>query len=345
MYKRILCLILSFFFVLFFNGCQPENVYDAEAYNVIAYDITLDGFEYREYVSESEFNLNVELKYIHYVDDYDSLQLSYNSIFDKYDESYFENNFLVFITIQDRTGNKYAPQTDSINLHISRTLSVFEDVTNWTIVLEANKELRHRIIYLVDRYPNSSDISANKVNAKAITIKEYEYLEVDLSSKSILFTQDCGYLHYFNNVEDLQKLGRAYFDKYDETFFEENSLILLTIKDSPLYREYYISYSIDNVIIINRRLTEETEYKNYTVIIEVDKEYENFPVILKINTSKYHKTHTFKEYVIVVPTCLYKGYKVTKCECGESLGETILDEVECKYENGRCIWCGGKENK
>lgn len=345
MYKRILCLVLSFFFILAFTGCQPnENegpYYDINKMN--AYQVTLDGFEYRKYELLNQYNY-IESKDTYYIDDYDSLQNIVNPIFDKYDETYFENNSLEIVTIIDYVGNKYS-NPNNHSAEIIRSVSNYNDLINWTIVLEIDKEFRSQYIIFINKYANSSDVFAENIRVLTATMNEFNYSEIDLTTNYVLFPADSDYLYRYDSVEDVQKIGRAYFNKYDDAFFEQYSLILLPIIDSPFDNVYRTSYSIDDLIVIQRRISEEVEYKNVVLVIEVNKEYKDFPVELLIDTSKYHKVHNFKEVIVKEPTCLYKGYKVTKCECGESLGETILDEVECKYENGRCIWCGGKENK
>lgn len=171
----------------------------------------------------------------------------------------------------------------------------------------------------------------NNFQALKLTIDELDYNE---DAK----------LYYYDNVKDLEKLNNDIFTKYDSFYFKDNSLLVITLIDNNL--NVYVEEKIKNgTISINREIVLDSELINWTLLLEInDKipDIENFIVYFNDYEQPFGHNHIYQESIIEA-TCEEQGYTQYQCECGESYKDNYTEVVECKYENGKCIWCQNLE--
>ena len=158
-------------------------------------------------------------------------------------------------------------------------------------------------------------------------------------------------INYFESSEDFEKifytdydssLSYSYFSKYDESYFKNNSLILISVKDYKENEYFAKSNGIKNgTISINRFCNNESELVNWTLVLEIEDkipDINHYIVSFQNLYNGINHTHNIEEYTIP-STCKEKGYTVHVCSCGYEYKDNFTDILECKYENDRCIWC------
>lgn len=148
-------------------------------------------------------------------------------------------------------------------------------------------------------------------------------------------------LYYYDNVNDLAKLKNSLFGEYDKLYFNENSLIIITIIDNEK-NEYVIERIKNANVAIYKDMINDGELINWTLILEVNgkiKDPQNYYVTF---IDRRGHSHAYIKSIIK-PTCQEQGYTLYNCECGEKYQNGYVAIVECKYENGKCVWCENTE--
>lgn len=148
-------------------------------------------------------------------------------------------------------------------------------------------------------------------------------------------------IYYYDEKNQLDGLSDGVFSKYGKEYFKEDSLIIITIVD-----EEEISYSLANIknsrIAIYREKISEGNSINWTLIIDVDGKIKDVSNLYVSFTNKSSHIHSYVKKVIN-PTCQEQGYIQYQCDCGDNYEDDYTNPVECKYENGKCVWCENEE--
>lgn len=177
----------------------------------------------------------------------------------------------------------------------------------------------------------------------------FEYIDINYTNDLYMITLEDNQIHYFESLDDLKQINNYFFDNYDDTFFLTHNLVIITVKDER-GNSFEKASGIDEELYFNRKINiyedptiKDTELTNFTIILEVKKEYKSFPIIMA-NEKEMHYIHNHNWLKFVIePTCQLPGYTLYKCACGKSNKDDYKTVVDCKYENGKCIWCGKEE--
>lgn len=174
-------------------------------------------------------------------------------------------------------------------------------------------------------------------------INDYESLNVEI--ESLEYSKE-GKIYYYESKEEVDKLNFEYLAKYDENYFVENSLVIITIKDRELCD--FSALSIGGVTITLERnlptanLSNTDIFSNWTIIIEVLSriyKIENYTLYIQNYFEGKSHSHNYNP-VMVHETCYSDGYYLEECWCGYYYKYFYYPIRECHYDNGKCIWCG-----
>lgn len=149
-------------------------------------------------------------------------------------------------------------------------------------------------------------------------------------------------IYHYDKKSEITELEYDIFKNYDEEYFKDNSVIVITLLDNEA-NEYEFDQIKNAKIGITRFINEEKEQVPVTLILDVKgkiNDIENF-IVKFVNEDKTigaHE-HSYQEQV-VEPTCTEKGYIEYTCNCGASYKDSYTEVIECNYEENICIVCG-----
>jgi len=176
---------------------------------------------------------------------------------------------------------------------------------------------------------------------RGYTVTYFEAL--DLSIDGLSYNEDPT-INYFGSLDELKKLNCDAFEKYNDEFFKNNSLVLVSFKDYE--KNAYASPSIFNGSMgFYRYVAIEKEMIDRILLLEImgkASDIEGYYFHFNDEILQTEHVHNYV-YTIVEPTCLSEGYKLYECICKDTYKDEYTEKVECKYENGECIWCKSKE--
>lgn len=144
-------------------------------------------------------------------------------------------------------------------------------------------------------------------------------------------------IYYYDKKDVSFELETNKFGKYDNDYFNDKSLIIITIIDDEKI-EFSCLGIKNNTIAISRDNVGGEKLINWTLIIEVEgKIRDGSNLDLGFLDKTFHE-HSYIQNIIE-PTCCSQGYIHYQCDCGYSYNDNYTDVIECKYVNGICIWC------
>lgn len=176
----------------------------------------------------------------------------------------------------------------------------------------------------------SSCIKTNSVNKFTVLQESIKGLEYSKEAK----------VYYYETLDSLTGLDSSVLDKYDDAYFKNDSLVIITLKDNITNEYQFLSMS-NGPIVINRYLNETGKLIEWTFILEIKDKVPNGEKLIvefKDFLEEISHLHTFTE-TIYEPTCQSKGYTHYECYCGNNYNDHYIDVVDCQYENEECIWC------
>ncbi len=149
-------------------------------------------------------------------------------------------------------------------------------------------------------------------------------------------------VYYYDKKSEITELEYDIFKSYDEEYFKDNSVIIITLLDNEA-NEYEFGQIKNAKIGITKFINEEKEQVPVTLILDVKgkiNDIENF-IVKFVNEDKTIGTHehSYQEKV-VEPTCTEKGYIEYTCNCGASYKDSYTEVIECNYEENICTVCG-----
>lgn len=176
----------------------------------------------------------------------------------------------------------------------------------------------------------TTGIKVNRYDTLKITIDNLEYA---CDAK----------LYYYDNAKEVKKLNNHLFDKYDSSYFKDDSLIIVTLKESE-NNHFNISNIINGTLPVYKDILLDDNYVNWTFILEIENKVKDTNINVSfLDRSKHSHAYSKHEYN---PTCLSEGYTLYECyECGDNYIDDYKSIVSCFYENGICIWCNSAKIK
>lgn len=197
------------------------------------------------------------------------------------------------------------------------------------------KKLSYILCILVVLLSLTACIQTNSVN---------KFLVLQESINGLEYTEETK-VYYYDNINTLKDLDNTVLDKYDDDYFKNDSLVIITLKDNNKNEYHFLSMS-NGPIVIDRYLNKTGELIEWTFILEIKNKVpngENLVVEFKNTLEEISHLHTFTETVIE-PTCQKQGYTHYECYCRYNYNDNYTDLVDCQIENGECIWCGEKNS-
>lgn len=180
----------------------------------------------------------------------------------------------------------------------------------------------------------------------------FEYIDLNETNDLYMVALENNQIYYFESLDDLKQINNYFFDNYDDNFFLTHNLVIITVKDERGNSFEQGPENYEEILLFYRRIhiyedptLKDTELTYFTIVLEVKKEYRNFSIEM-INSKINHpiNTHNHEWFKFVFePTCQLTGYTLYTCYCGKSYKDDYKTAVDCKYENGKCIWCGKEE--
>lgn len=144
-------------------------------------------------------------------------------------------------------------------------------------------------------------------------------------------------IYYYDKKDVSFELETNKFGKYDNDYFNDKSLIIITIIDDEKI-EFSLLNIKNNKIAISRDNIGEEKLINWTLIIEVEGKISDASNLCVSFMDKTFHEHSYIQSIIE-PTCCSQGYTQYQCNCGYSYNDNYTDVIKCKYINGVCIWC------